>query len=1015
MKLTVLHLSDLHIKSPDNLVLKIGKAIASTTYGFVHNADACLIAVTGDIANAGLESEYTLARNFFGEIREQIKQESRKTVDSIFVPGNHDCNLKMADGTRSVLIESVVREPNIAEDISVIKNCVAPQRDFFAFRNQFTSLTPIYDDELWTEYEIEMAGEKCRISALNVAWMSRNPEPSGTLVFPMKNYGNLIAQPCDLRLSLIHHPLNWYTQTSYHPLRKTLKSYSNAILSGHEHTPEVSKVIGSDSDCLLFEAPALEPHTGEERGFTIMQFDTARKEVLIARYSITAALKIRQMGDNTIFIWRRADYQGPAIEINTKFENVLRDAGGNFNHPEKPHLELDDIYVYPHVKKLTTRGIEEPEAAEQFTRVTENSYTLLLGEDKSGKTTLLRRLFSELHLRHKVPLLINATSFSSVSEDELARQLQRYAKEQYSDHSIVDQSHKADKVALIDDIDRLPGGSKRLPSLVNFFEQHFGAIVVTAHTGFEITELLHTEASNVLKKYSSFELLRFGHRLRRELVRKWCMCGNISTKEELDKRLHVIEDVLNSVVGRNLVPAYPIYLLILLQSYESNQQADLQHTSFAHYYAYLINKSLAEAGVKQTQMNEIYNYLSNLAWFLRTSNIQQASLVQLRQFNTAFSEGFTSVDLTSRLSVLCKARILQQISDDYQFTYQYIYFFFLGKYLADHLEEDNIKTAVREWCSNLQRRENAHAILFLTHHRNSDWVIEQIATVLHSCFEQTPAMKMEEDIAAVNSLIAKTTDLIISETNVEENQDRLRAERDEMERDEERAEHNNEIEKKNMAFIDKVNLLLRTADVLGQVLKNNYGSLRRPQKNNLLKEVFNGPLRLLHSVFEILASDPEALAAEIEVILKNEYPEIKPDKVRDVAHKLTFNLLGGISTSLIVRAANAINIESLREDIAKVVSDSGTIAYRLIEAATLLLKPGHVNTDSIKIFAKEIEGNILSFRMLQSLGASHLYLYHTSDMDKQKLCDALSLKMKKARKVDSRGRRTKALKSPHSS
>ena len=89
----ILHLSDLHVSSQGNfdwsVVLDplISRVEVDINAGFKPE----IVVVTGDIANAGVNAEYELAKNVFDDLLKSLKL----SQDKLFiVPGNHDVNQK---------------------------------------------------------------------------------------------------------------------------------------------------------------------------------------------------------------------------------------------------------------------------------------------------------------------------------------------------------------------------------------------------------------------------------------------------------------------------------------------------------------------------------------------------------------------------------------------------------------------------------------------------------------------------------------------------------------------------------------------------------------------------------------------------------------------------------------------------------------------------------------------------------------------------------------------------------
>ena len=281
MRLAILHLSDIHIHGTSDKVLSKADQIASSFFTEVRASDAALILVTGDIAYSGKEIEYEAAIPFLKRIQELVAAESQSIVtDIICVPGNHDCELIPEVKARTILVDHVANNPDSEIDVTVIDTCTDAQSAYFKFRDHVTASKAINDHKLWTEYELQIAGKNIRISAINASWMSKMPEKPGQLVFPVHLFNDLLSEPSNLRIAMVHHPLNWYAQASYHPLRNALRSRADVLLSGHEHAIGSGEVIdGREGRSLYFEAPALQSHESSpnlEYSIVSLDVDTNR-------------------------------------------------------------------------------------------------------------------------------------------------------------------------------------------------------------------------------------------------------------------------------------------------------------------------------------------------------------------------------------------------------------------------------------------------------------------------------------------------------------------------------------------------------------------------------------------------------------------------------------------------------------------------------------------------------------------------------------------------------------------
>lgn len=996
MKLNVLHLSDIHLHSDSDGILGRTADIAAAVFPLVREADKNILVISGDVAFSGSADEYQAAERFVRGLKAILEKEAGDTIDVFVAPGNHDCVLKTSSKMREIAIEAVLSTPAEALNAEIVEVCTGAQKHFFEFRDRLQPSAPIFGHPLWHEYQFELGDQTVRVSLLNAAWMSRLPEEQGGLVFPIASFEEVLNAPAALRLAVLHHPFNWYKQQSYQQLRRTLRQHASVVLSGHEHTPNTGEIREDlTGSSLFFEAPALQPHGKEPAGFFAHIFDLRAKTVESQLFCVEP----QAISANTDPVQRSFELQaervGRSLALTDAFSGNLSDAGANLTHADKDNVTIDDIYVYPDLQeRVQEPAVLRPMSAERLLpKILEGGRLLVAGEEKSGKSGLLLKFFKELRTQGKVPVYLDAASGSFKANADAARRIQRAIESQYANPQVVEMMPKERRVLLIDNIDRTKASRNFLPHLLEYADTHFFGLVCTADRQFEYSGLLSKEAADALAKLESYEMLRFGQKLRHKMIKKWYSLSDIINKTELDQRVYDAESVINSVIGKKLVPELPIYILILLQSLEQQRHGEIQNGGYGHYYQYLITKSLGEVGVKPMELNEYFNYFAQLAWFMMSTGERQVDHIELQGFNQTFSARFTTVDLETRLNQLLRARILSKSGDYYAFSYPYIFYYFAGKFLSQSLSKEETKDWVREACKKLHVRENSDTILFLTHHTNEPWVIELIAGVLGDCFSDVKPMALNGDTGAVDALVESASQLVLEMGNVDENQERYREFGDSISAladDEPGADPNTEGD--GLAFMAKWNLLMKTAEILGQILKNYYGSLEKTQKAAYLSQVFDGPLRAIRGVFEGISGDIEGLITQMDSVLDwDGKKDLTQDERRKKAKEVAFHLLGMMGYGTIAAMSSYVASDKLREDIRNVVQNNPTNAYRLVEIATRLLRPGSPPLQDVKRLAEDLKDQPYAFQILQTLGFQHMYLYHTSESDKQALCSYLNL------------------------
>ena len=74
-------------------------------------------------------------------------------------------------------------------------------------------------------------------------------------------------------------------------------------------------------------------------------------------------------------------------------------------------------------------------------------------------------------------------------------------------------------------------------------------------------------------------------------------------------------------------------------------------------------------------------------------------------------------------------------------------------------------------------------------------------------------------------------------------------------------------------MISRLNLALRTLEVLGQLVKNFPGSLKGSEKHDLIKESYSLGLRIISMLFGIFQENPEGMIDLVVDRVIEQHPE----------------------------------------------------------------------------------------------------------------------------------------------
>ena len=104
----MVHFSDIHFREKDseNHLIQKSEKIISAIKANTSKSSQIICLMNGDVAFKGHQDEYFHAYTFFEDLRDKVRKDSN--IDTIFVPGNHDCDFtKQSPQVREALIQKV--------------------------------------------------------------------------------------------------------------------------------------------------------------------------------------------------------------------------------------------------------------------------------------------------------------------------------------------------------------------------------------------------------------------------------------------------------------------------------------------------------------------------------------------------------------------------------------------------------------------------------------------------------------------------------------------------------------------------------------------------------------------------------------------------------------------------------------------------------------------------------------------------------------------------------------------
>lgn len=1022
MTIVVLHLSDIHIRSARDPILEKGGKIAACIYSELNTASAVFVVVSGDIAYSGKSEQYKAATDFFISLRNSLLDEKNIPVHFVFAPGNHDCDFSLHTAPRQLTLDAVRSKPELLDD-NIIQLGTSIQVNYRSFVEQLESPAETrVGDTLWTNHRFTVEGKEVVFDTLNVSWCSNLNEEPGSLIFPVDRYKHHLKETVDLRIAVLHHPLNWFNQAVYHPFRQLVRSLSNVVISGHEHVGGAGEDMHSDmGNSAYLEGCVLQGQDDlADSSFNVAILDLTEGEYRSTRYQWNGLDHYLATDEGS---W--ADFRSLPKKtenrflIDPNFEKLLTDPGGVFNI-KGAVLTLQDLYIYPDVQELLSsesRGVRSTFSTTIFHELSRlDGGVLLTGEEKVGATSLLYMLFRNYHARGLLPIYLRGTEIKQTNARDIENLIKRTIISQYGQQSLelFQQKPSSQKILLLDDLDEGPlrNSQYRAKVLVDLASR-FKKMLVTAGESFDFNGAIRPHAEGKLSEFKEFKILPFGYSRRAQLVGRWVQ--RTSTDGSLDEnqlleRCDRAERMLDVVMARNIVPSLPLYLLTLLQSFDSGTQGGFEDSGLGEYYDYLMKNGLNLAGVPRNQWGSIIEYCSHLAWDMHTTEHKEMSQMDLRIFNDRYSDEQLRVELGPRIDALVKSQILARTGDCIRFRYHYIYYFLKGRYLSKKMGDSDVQSYVKICCAHLYVRENANTVLFLAHHAFKDpQFLTCVTDAVEVPFKDCATIAFNgQDTHKVKEFVRDLPKLTYSGKSPEKSREDANKHHD---------AHDNGSDgladkKEDFAeddFAAHLISLFKAVEILGQILKNQIASVPRAQRVDLLSKVMSGPLRAVSAYFQLFLGNQAAAQVEItEMLAKQKALSSDEERGKAARHLLAW-LLQTSAAGIILKAIVSVSSDELLEDIRSAAQAIDAPSARLIATGVKLDGPGRLPQKEIESLLKEFSDDFIAARVLQLLILRRLYMFRTDERDKQWLASKELVGLEFQHAVEFKSRKAKLL------
>lgn len=1024
MIISILHLSDMHFNSETNSVLQKKEKIIGVLRSIECETTHLFVVISGDIAISGKRAQYDKATEFLDHIKDSVESDLNTKISYIIVAGNHDCHYGTnKQKSRDLLIEQVKQKGADAIDEGVIHQCCEVQDDYFNFVQRYEDEGQrSFSERLLSIYEYDINDYRLVFKCYNTSWMSQRDEQPGSMYYPLELYCERIPKHRgDLIVSVLHHGCNWQNPDNSRELRTYLQDTSDFVLTGHEHIASKSRRNDLEGRYTVYIEGSVLQETDDDRmsefNLILVDLHTSPK-MQIHKYEWNGDMySLSGTSRKWVELKRSESIRRRLFEINDQFNERIQDPGAPYVHPHKEDLFLDDFFVYPDLSDLvegktgddaSRTGIKNSsilrELGEPVNRI------LLGGNELCGKSALCKKLFRDYYDGQYIPLLLAGHKIRSSSMEKFRRLIKKTYEEQYLAHSFEQYSQQRNdkKVIIIDDFDKSKLNTKHKLLLLRGIGECWPNIIITANSHFFFGQLTSEDVGDIYTNYKRYGILPFGHLLRSKLIHKWNALGQDQYIEanELLRKNDSAKRIIDTFVGRNYVPAFPFYLITILQLIETGTPHSSQASSYGFYYDELIRQALRETRLKHDEIDACYNYVAVLANHLFEKKRRWVSQSEIRQFHESYcGEYDISLEWSRWIEKLFKGKILIIEKDMYRFRYKYVYYYFVAQYMTNNLIKDGIRQKVSRMCQRLHIEEFANIIIFLTHLSKDPFILEEIVKNARSLFSDLTPIRFENDVLSINKLISELPRLVLENKDIKKSrEERLRAQ-DEIELEtevtsetEDELEYDLDENVASLSIISKLNLAFKVIDIMGQIMRKHYGSLKGNDKVVLCEEAYFAGLRTLNALFSMIEDNKDSILDLMKSVVRD-MRLTKNEKIESFARRWLFDLYLFISFIFIEMISRSVGSKTLSRTFEVVRGRYDMMSIHIIDVSIKLHFCEDFPYSDVAKLSKLLDRNFLPITLLRQMVKNYLYMYESTHQDRQRISNLLKISMATQRAI----------------
>lgn len=681
----------------------------------------------------------------------------------------------------------------------------------------------------------------------------------------------------------------------------------------------------------------------------------------------------------------------PLIEEKKKIENLSISEGFRTflldvdflskAHSKKDKVILEDIFVYPKLRlyndfadsKKNEKNIVDGENVKST--FLKGGKIILAGAGQSGKTTLLKRTFLDLVETKFIPIYI--FDKEKKFQGPFKKRIESAFHNEYFTDLDVNSLNKSKIVLLVDDFHN----AKEQESIIDECSDYPNLI-------FSVDDIFSIDLkdSSRVSEFLRYTIQEYSPSQRDTLIRKWLQLSNqqdsIADYKEIDEETELVDAVLGKAIGKGVMPSYPFFILSIVSTYEaSTKPIDNEISSQGYCYQALLIFFLTKQKVSSDDIDSYLNFLSQFAYYLYKEKKHEVTEDEFEDFFKKYCDEYTfCFEKNVFLRNLVSAQILKKSLGFYSFSYLYLYYFFAGKFFAEESDSD-FKDAVENIANNLHTDENAYIAIFIAHHTKKGYLLEKLKNVCNGLFNKNnPATLEKKGLDFFDKQIKNIFQPNMDPGKCEDHRHQQLETKDAIEE----SNSNSKFDDDN-DFSLNLRQAIKAVEVVGQIIKNRAGSLKKAQLEDLYTMAMDVHLRIMDFFLNIIRDDKnqEFIISMIDKRL-NELSQKKTmsDIERSqMAKKIFWNINFFTILGMLEKIRASLGSSKLKSIIESIAFKNHTPAVQIIKQINFMWYNKVVDVNAMKTLMDDEDFSQIAKNTLRFAIANYVSLHRVNYKD----------------------------------